>query len=168
MRTRTSLAAVLAAGIWAATGLAAGPGQIYNDYARDGHLSCSYSTGELEALLRSGSINQYGDPLTLARLKLAARKQLAGGCRKGEGGSEGSTVTTGGGGTTSTGAKQHPRSKNHHPRRKKSQRPEVAVKASTSGGNGSFVAGRALIIGLLAVALALGGWLTNRGLSARG
>jgi hypothetical protein len=168
MRTRTSLVAVLAAGIWAATGLAAGPGQIYNDYARDGHLSCSYSSGELEALLRSGSINQYGDPLTLARLKLAARKQLAGGCRKG--GSEGTAVTTGGGGTTSTGtgAKQHPRSKNHHPRRTKSRRPEVAVKASTSGGNGSFVAGRALIIGLLAVALALGGWLTKRGLSARG
>jgi hypothetical protein len=166
MRTRTSLVAVLAAGIWAATGLAAGPGQIYNDYARDGHLSCSYSTGELEALLRSGSINQYGDPLTLARLKLAARKQLAGGCRKG--GSEGTTVTTAGGRTTSTGTKQHPRSKKRHPRREKSQRPEVAVKASTSGGNGSFVAGRALIIGLLAVALALAGWLTKRGLSARG
>jgi hypothetical protein len=164
MRTRISLfVAVFAAGVWAAATLAAGPGQIYNDFVRDGHLSCSYSRGDLEAFLRSGSINQYGDPLTLARLKLAARKQLAGGCR--ERGS-GSTVGTSGG-TTSTADKQHPRSKKRHPQPTGTPHLASGTKASASGGNGSFVAGRVLIVALLAVAIAFGGWLTKRALSAR-
>jgi len=168
MRTRTSFVAVLAAGLLAPSALAAGPGQIYNQYVRSGHLSCSYSRGELAALLRSGSINQYGDPFTLARLKLAARKQLAGSCR--QPGSDGSTVTTGGGTTTgSTATKQHRRTKRHHDRtRTKSPRSPDGLKPSTSGGNGSFVAGRLLIVALLVAALAFGGWLTKRALSARG
>src|SRR5207248_10941124 len=84
MRTRASAAAIVTA--WAlATGVAyggGGPGAVYNDYAADGVLSCSHSHADLEAVLRSGSLNQYGDPRTLARLKLAVRKQLAGGCRQ--------------------------------------------------------------------------------------
>jgi hypothetical protein len=58
----------------------AGPGDVYNDFAEDGVLSCNHSRADLEGVLYSGSINQYGDPLVLARLKLAIRKQLAGGC----------------------------------------------------------------------------------------
>src|SRR5919198_129966 len=107
MRTRASLIALVAAGVWAASALASSPAQIYNSYVRSGRLSCSYSRGDLEALLRSGSINQYGDPLTLAHLKLAARRHLAGGCQKP------SASTASGGGTTSTSTRPPARSKRH-------------------------------------------------------
>src|SRR5919109_3473626 len=97
MRKRISLIAVLAAGVWAASALAASPAKIYSDYVKSGRLSCSYSRSDLEALLRSGTINQYGDPLTLARLELAARRHLAGGCQKRSG-----SRSSVGGRTTST------------------------------------------------------------------
>jgi hypothetical protein len=168
MRTRVSLIAIVAAGVWAGSALASSPAQIYNDYVRTHKLSCSYSRGDLEALLRSGSINQYGDPLTLARLKLAARRHLGGSCQK----VSGSTATTGG--TTSTSAKPQKKSKHRsqskQPRSKqgkKAQRLAADKRTSTGGDNSSFIAGRGLIIGLLAVALAFGGWLTKRALSAR-
>jgi hypothetical protein len=168
MRTRVSLLVIVAAGVWAASALAANPAQIYNAYVRSGHLSCSYGRGDLEALLRSGSINQYGDPLTLARLKLAARRHLAGSCQNV------SASTTTPGGTTSTSARPHEKSKGRsrskQPKPKQqanSQRRAAGKKASTGQDNGSFIAGRGLIIGLLAVALALGGWLTKRALSTR-
>ena len=168
MRTRASLLALVAAGVWAASALASSPAQIYNSYVQTGRLSCSYSRGDLEALLRSGSVNQYGDPLTLARLKLAARRHLAGSCRKV------SASTTTAAGTTSTSAKPQKNSK--HRSQSKQPKPKqqgkkpqrlAAGKASTGGDNSSFIAGRGLIIGLLAVALAFGGWLTKRALSTR-
>ena len=167
MRTRISLIAVLAAGVWGASALAASPAKIYSDYVQSGRLSCSYSRSDLEALLRSGTINQYGDPLTLARLKLAARRRLAGGCQK----AIGSTFPVGGT-TTSSPTTQQGRSKRHlrskqpkqHP---KSPRLAAGAKAPAGGDNGSFIAGRGLIIGLLALALAFAGWLTKRALSAR-
>src|ERR671930_800943 len=84
MLARTSLAAIIVA-FACVTGVAhaSGPGDVYNDFAQDGKLSCNHSRADLLAVLRSGSINQYGDPYTLARLKLAIRRQLAGGCRAG-------------------------------------------------------------------------------------
>jgi hypothetical protein len=85
MRKRASLAAIVAACVWAAGAYAGGPGDVYNDYAADGVLSCNHSRADLLAVIRSGSLNQYGDPYTLARLKLAVRKQLAGGCRHARG-----------------------------------------------------------------------------------
>src|SRR5919204_5365902 len=83
MRARTSLAviAIFGAGAGGVAYADGGPAAVYNDYAQDGVLSCNHSRADLVAVLRSGSLNQYGDPLTLARLKLAVRKQLAGGCR---------------------------------------------------------------------------------------
>jgi hypothetical protein len=167
MRTRISLLAIVAAGVWAASGLAANPAQIYNDYVRSGHLSCSYGKADLQALLRSGSINQYGDPLTLARLKLAARRHLAGSCQRA------SASTTTPGGTTSTSAKPQKKSKQHSQSKQSKNHgkgtPRLAAgkRASTGEDNDSFIAGRGLIIGLLAVALAFGGWLTKRALSTR-
>src|SRR5207244_2956270 len=67
MRTRAGLAAIVVACAcgWG-TGVAhagGGPGAVYNDFAQDGKLSCNHSRGDLEAVLRSGSLNQYGDPL---------------------------------------------------------------------------------------------------------
>jgi hypothetical protein len=166
MRTRASLLALVAAGICAAPALAASPAQIYSDYASSGRLNCSYSRGDLEALLRSGSINQYGDPFTLAKLKLAARRHLAGSCET----KSGSTATPSGTATSSTKqtqkTKRHANSKQpkHEPDR---SRRDAAGARPAGGDNNSFIAGRGLIVGLLAVALALGGWLTKRALSAR-
>src|ERR671935_584855 len=105
MRAQIRLAAIVVA-FACLTGVAdaGGPGDVYNDFAQDGKLSCNHSRADLLAVLRSGSINQYGDPYTLARLKLAARKQLAGGCRhtsrtRGNGtGGVGASGRTGGGG----------------------------------------------------------------------
>src|ERR671936_2024464 len=81
MRVRTRLATIVVA-FACLTGVAyaGGPGDVYNDFAQHGKLSCNHSRRDLQAVLRSGSINQYGDPYTLARLKLAIRRRLAGGC----------------------------------------------------------------------------------------
>jgi hypothetical protein len=70
------------------TGVAhASAAEVYNDFAADGKLSCNHSRADLLAVLRSGEINQYGDPLTMTKLRLAVRRQLASGCKKSEGGS---------------------------------------------------------------------------------
>jgi hypothetical protein len=176
-RTRASLAAIVAACACAATtGVAhagGGPGPVYNDFVRDGVLSCNHSRGDLEAVLRSGSLNQYGDPLTLARLKLAVRKQLAGGCRPGSGSGRNGTGGAGapsGGGTGSGQKSGSSKGTSGHPRTGGSKSASQATpgRAASSGGdNASFVAGRSLIVGLLVAALAFGGWLTKHALAAR-
>jgi hypothetical protein len=150
-----------------------GPGAVYNDFAQDGKLSCNHSRADLEAVLRSGSLNQYGDPLTLARLKLAVRKQLAGGCRRtsgSRGNGTGAAGTSGGGGTGGGQNTGTSKSSQGHPRKGGSKfvPPSQAVPSRASGGdNASFVAGRGLIVGFLVVALAFGGWLTKHALAAR-
>ncbi len=173
-RTQASLAAVVASCVWATGAYAGGPGDVYNDYAQDGVLSCNHSHADLVAVLRSGSLNQYGDPLTLAHLKLAVRKQLAGGCRQRGGSRQGGTSTVPRGGTTGTGGGQQPRSKKspghrRHGGSKRALLPSANPSrgSSTSGDNGAFVAGRGLIVGLLVATLAFGGWLTKHALAAR-
>ena len=171
MRARASLAAIVAACVWAAGAYAGGPGDVYNDFAADGVLSCNHSRADLVAAIRSGSLNQYGDPYTLARLKLAARKQLAGGCRHpsrsrpSESGGTGAPGETGGmtGSRGSKGSAEQARRNPPGPPREASPSPA----ASTGGDNASFVAGRGLIVAVLAAALAFGGWLTKRGMAAR-
>ena len=170
-RTRASLAALVAASIWAAGAYAGGPGDVYNDFAADGVLSCKHSRAELVAVIRSGSLYQYGDPYTLARLKLAARKQLAGGCRhpsrsgQDENAGAGAPGGTGGEPGGQTGAEQ-PKGSARHDRQNP---PEASPRPTASAGedNASFVMGRGLIVAVLAAALAFGGWLTKRGMAAR-
>jgi hypothetical protein len=172
--TRGSLAVLAAACVWAGGAHAGGPGDVYNDYAADGVLSCNHSRADLVAVLRSGSLNQYGDPLTLARLKLAVRKQLAGGCRHADGSRR---TETGGAGAPSSGGTSNgkkPRSSKDtpgHPRRgskpSRSSQTAPARAASTGSDSASFFAGRGLIVGILVAALALGGWLTKHALAAR-
>jgi hypothetical protein len=101
VRARIRFAAiVLAFACFTGVAYADGPGGVYNDFAQDGKLSCNHSRAALHAVLRSGSINQYGDPFTLARLKLAVRRQLAGGCRSRSGRSGGNAQSQGEGTTT--------------------------------------------------------------------
>jgi len=176
MRTRASVAAIVTA-CALATDVAyagGGPSAVYNDYAADGVLSCNHSRSDLEAVLRSGSLNQYGDPYTLAHLKLAVRKQLAGGCRRTSGAGQNRTGGTGAAGAagTSSGQKSS-KSSPGHPRRSGGSNqasPSEAApgrRAAAGGSNASFVAGRGLIAGLLVAALAFGGWLTKHALAAR-
>jgi hypothetical protein len=79
---RTALVALAALLLLAGSAIAAksGPAEVYSDFARDGALSCTHSEADLRAVLDDASIYQYGDPVTLARLKLAIRRQLARGC----------------------------------------------------------------------------------------
>jgi hypothetical protein len=65
----------------------ADPSDVYVDYASDGKLDCGHSRTDLEGLLTDASINEYGDPLLLTKLKIAVRRQLAVGCGQGGGGS---------------------------------------------------------------------------------
>ena len=170
-RARASLAAILAACVWAAGAYAGGPGDVYNDFAADGVLSCTHSRADLVSVIRSGSLNQYGDPYTLARLKLAVRKQLAGGCRhvsrsrQDENGGAGAPSGTMG----PTAGAQSKGSPGHHRRNPPGPQaePSPGPAASTGGDNASFVVGRGLIVGALVAALAFGGWLTKHGLAAR-
>jgi hypothetical protein len=77
----TAVAVVLSVAL--VTGAAAaqsGPARIYSDFARDGVLKCGHSEADLRAVLSDASIYQYGDPVTLNRLKLAIRRQLEVGC----------------------------------------------------------------------------------------
>lgn len=166
-RTRASLAAIVAACVWAAGAYAGGPGDVYNDYAADGVLSCNHSRADLVAVIRSGSLNQYGDPYTLARLKLAVRKQLAGSCRhvsRSRQDENGGAVAPGGT-AGRTGSGQSKGSPGHRRRNPPEASPGPA--APTGGDNASFVVGRGLIVGVLVAALAFGGWLTKHGLAAR-
>ena len=172
MRTRASLVLVTIACAIAPAAYASGPGDVYTDFAQDGKLSCNHSRSDLEAALRSGTLNQYGDPLTLTRMKLAVRKQLAGdGCGSrgsstsaGEGTTTGTTTTTQ---TGRTGTGEDSKSKPGSHRATGGPQTPVERSQSVSDDNGSFLAGRGLVLGLLAVAVAFGGWLTKHALSAR-
>jgi hypothetical protein len=169
--TRASLAAIFVACVFATGAWAGGPGDVYNDFAADGKLSCNHSRADLEAVLGSGSLNQYGDPLTLERLKLAVRKQLAGGCRQTSRANPGTNTSSGGGtskgqtpGSTKKGAKHRRHSSPRSPAPRRATEKSIL---RGGAGNASFFAGRGLIIGLLVAALALGGWLTKRALATR-
>jgi hypothetical protein len=172
MLTRASLVLVTVSCVTASVAYAGGgPGAVYTDFAQDGKLSCNHSRSDLDAALRSGTLNQYGDPLTLARMKLAVRKQLVGGCRP-----RGSSRSAGGGTPTGTptptttsggGAGENQKSNPEHAPTLGGPQTLVEPSGSVSQDNGSFLAGRGLIIGLLAAAVAFGGWLTKHALSAR-
>src|SRR5918994_365085 len=82
MRKWLSVAALLAALTCAGPAAADTPAQVYSDFAEDGVLSCGHSRGALKGVLSDASLHQYGDPYTYLGLKLAVRKQLAGGCRR--------------------------------------------------------------------------------------
>jgi hypothetical protein len=84
MSWRRGCTAVALAALWLAPAAAAtNPAAVYTDFGLDGKLSCSYSRAELEAALHNATLNEYGDPYTVAGLKVAIRRQLAGGCAHG-------------------------------------------------------------------------------------
>jgi hypothetical protein len=178
MRTRVSLVALMLVCASAPAAYAGGgAGAVYSDFAADGKLSCNHSRADLLAALHSGTLNQYGDPLTLARMKLAVRKQLAGGCRKQAAPPPPPPATTATQATTTPAPTTtvHPKPREHpsaepvpvrqHPLPNASA---IASEHVANEDNGSFLAGRGLVLILLVAAVALGGWLTKRALSGRG
>jgi hypothetical protein len=89
-------AALAVVALWlAASGAAADPSTIYADFAVDGRLSCEYSRADLHGALMGATMDQYGDPYTVAGLKKAIRRQLApGGCARRAGSASGFWWTT--------------------------------------------------------------------------
>ena len=54
------------------------PIDAYSDFAAHGRLTKHYPNSVLQQIINDASLNQYGDPLLMMRLRRAARLQLAG------------------------------------------------------------------------------------------
>jgi hypothetical protein len=54
------------------------PIDVYNDFSANGKLTHVYPKDVLQSILSDASLNQYGDPLVMMRLRRAVRQQLAG------------------------------------------------------------------------------------------
>lgn len=54
------------------------PADVYADFAAHGRLTHVYPRALLQSIIDDASLNQYGDPLVMLRLRRAARLQLAG------------------------------------------------------------------------------------------
>jgi hypothetical protein len=170
MRRWSSLAVAVAALVAAGAAAAAdNPPGVYSDYATDGVLSCGHSRAALRGVLNDATIQQYGDPLTILGLKLAVRKQLAGGCRR----KERATLPIGlagrSGGTTPPSAEPPPNPGSS--REPSSQRPKqppaksgAEVQANALGAAGDGQDGWMVLLGvaLLLVTLGSGGWAARR------
>ena len=172
MRKSASLAVLAAALIAAGAAAADTPPEVYSDYAEDGVLSCGHSRAALKGVLNDASIHQYGDPYTLLGLKLAVRKQLAGGCRRQEravlpiapdaGGDEG---TPGSGSTGEAGAKESSRTDtNADPKGSSSSRDKTAEALAEDEATSNQRDGWIVLLGvvLLLLTLGSGGWAARR------
>jgi hypothetical protein len=175
MRGWVSLAAVLAALVWAAPGLADSPATVYSDYASDGKLSCGHSRSALTGVLNDASLYQYGDPLTFLQLKLEIRRQLAGGCRASTDGASGSGESTPPSTAEGEGAATN-RGSNARSGRHDTKRPPSSGKTAgpprgplVAGAGSGHQGGRMVLLGvsLLLVALGAGGWAARRGFIGR-
>jgi hypothetical protein len=68
-------ASLVAVGVLTAPAMAASPGEIYKDFARNGKLSGQYSKAELEAALKNAIAEGYGAP-SGAAIKPAVRHAI--------------------------------------------------------------------------------------------
>ena len=174
MRSWASVVVLAAALIAPAVAGAEPPADVYNDYAADGVLNCGHSRAALKGVLNDASIYQYGDPLTLVGLKLAVRKQLDGGCRRGERAMPIGPAAPGGGGAPppdsegeAGGREASGETKNSEPKDSSSTGAEsqtddvVDVQASNEQD------GRMILLGIVLLLLTLGsgGWAARRAFS---
>ena len=175
MRRWVSAFVVLAGLVFAAPALADSPVKVYNDFASDGTLSCGHSRAALKGALNDASLQQYGDPLTSVQMKLAIRRQLAGGCRV--------IAVTPTGGTRSglgesspgtlpseqTNEKQKARKGPGGSSSEQSTR-QAAAPIKTSGSADGKQGGGMILLGisLLLLVLGSGGWAARRTFGDRG
>jgi cobalamin biosynthesis Mg chelatase CobN len=173
MRKWVSFLAIAAGFAFAGPALADSPAEVYSDFAEDGVLSCGHSRSALKGVLNDASLHQYGDPLTFAQVKVAIRKQLAGGCgRRTAGRSTGSTGDSAVNGSSSdqgsasgSGSreqKQGPPRANQADAQASRQKPNRS--SEDSGRSGGMVL---LGVGLLLLALGSGGWAARRAFGDR-
>ena len=173
MRRWASLAVVTAALVGAGAAFADNPPAVYSDYSQDGVLSCGHSRAALKGVLNDASFQQYGDPLTMLGLKLAVRKQLAGGCRRKERAMLPIGSAAGGGGTTpppsepttgTTGSSSAPpRAQNPPASSGGDNSPGALVANATGDGRDGWMV--VLGVMLLLVTLGSGGWAARRAFS---
>jgi opacity protein-like surface antigen len=94
------LAAIAAVALVALLGssaaLAAGPQQIYADFADNGRLDATYAASDLRAAAQSATLGGYEDAGTVGRMRTEIRRQLGGGAPAG---AQASLRATGSGGT---------------------------------------------------------------------
>jgi hypothetical protein len=148
MRKWFSAAAIVAALVCVEPVLADSPASVYSDFAEDGVLSCGHSRSALKGVLNDASLNQYGDPQTFLQLKLAVRKQLAGGC---------------GGSRKSAPAKAKKRSGGSEQSTRETEQGTKDGTKSDKQSGGMVLLG----VGLLLLALGSGGWAARRAFSDR-
>jgi cobalamin biosynthesis Mg chelatase CobN len=172
MRKWVSALAVVAGLLFAEPASADSPATVYSDFAEDGVLSCCHSRSALRGVLNDASLHQYGDPLTFIQLKLAIRKQLAGGCRRRVASRPRNDTGTAAGeptygeriGTQSASPKPKERStpSDHSTR-------QAAEEGSTSRAGDSKESGGMVLVGvaLLLLALGSGGWAARRAFGPR-
>ena len=119
----------------------------------------------MKGILNDASIHQYGDPLTFLQLKLAIRRQLAGGCDRSGWPASASNGTP----AVTPGATEpaDPRAENRARGRGRSERgagDEPGTTAQSAGVQGGGV--KAILgVGLLLLALGSGGWAAKRAFS---
>ena len=171
MRKWVSTFVVLAGLAFAPPALADSPVDVYNDFASDGNLSCGHSRAALKGALNDASLQQYGDPLTSVQMKLAIRKQLAGGCRviapvtppRG---------TSSGPGEPSPGAEPSEQTNKKQKAWTGSEQStrQAAAPIKTSGSADGKHGGGMILLGisLLLLALGSGGWAARRTFGDRG
>ena len=55
------------------------PHEVYIDFSADGRIDGDYPTSVLNEVVTNATLNQYGDPLMMLRLRRAAAQRIAGG-----------------------------------------------------------------------------------------
>jgi hypothetical protein len=138
---------------------------LYSDFAADGVLSC-HSNADLHAVLADATLQQYGDPSTMIGLKLAARKQLAGGCRQ-----SAQSSSASGSSQSPTGRQRSQRTRDKKAGKNgRSERPRTSAAPPTTQGSsveGSTDQRMLLGGGLLLLTLATGGWAARRAFTSK-
>ncbi len=164
----SAIAAVAALGFVPAAAAGNPVPALYNDFASDGVLSC-HSKTDLRAVLADATLQQYGDPFTMIGLRLAAHKQLAGGCRhsaqSSPSGSSESPVDPPRG--TSQGT-QHKHGGKHREAKRRAPRTLAAPPPPrASAVDGPTDKSMLLGSGLLLLTLATGGWAARRAFNGK-
>ena len=170
MRKWVSVAVVLAALGFGHPAMADTPPAVYSDFAEDGVLSCGHSRSALKGVLNDASIHQYGDPLMFIGLKLAVRKQLAGGCRRQDrtpaifGSAESGNSGPGASEQARDATKSSGGNRKARPRNPESSLGGASGQSASGAATGGGQDGWMILIGvaLLLLTLGSGGWAARR------